>query len=91
MSTRDLRPVGPIDMLDRALLVARRGGFARAGRAWLGGAVPAGVLAGIYYLERVEGVRGLRIFSGNEINLPKSRETSDRQIVRMSDRHADDE
>ena len=38
-----------------------------------------------------EGVRGLRIFSGNEINLPKSRETSDRQIVRMADRDADDE
>lgn len=37
-----------------------------------------------------EGVRGLWIFSGNEINLSKSRETSNRQIVRMSDRHADD-
>ncbi len=64
MSTRDLRPAGPVELLDRALLVARRGGFARAGRAWLAGAVPACVVVGIYYLERVEGVRGLRPLFG---------------------------
>lgn len=64
MSARDLRPVGPLDLLDRALLVARRGGLARAGRAWLAGAVPASVVAGIFYLERVEGVRGLRSLFG---------------------------
>lgn len=64
MSARELRPAGPIDMLDRSLLLTRRGGFARAGRAWFAGAVPAAVIAGIYYLERVEGVRGLRPLFG---------------------------
>ena len=64
MSTRDLRPVGPIDMLDRALLLARRGTPMRTARAFLAGAVPAAVVAGIYYLERVEGVRGLRPLFG---------------------------
>lgn len=64
MTARELRPAGPIDMLDRALLLARRGGFARAGRACFAGAVPAAVIAGIYYLERVEGVRGLRPLFG---------------------------
>jgi hypothetical protein len=64
MSARELQPVGPIDLLDRALLVARRGGVSRASRAWFAGAVPAAVVAGIYYLERVEGVRGLRPLFG---------------------------
>lgn len=61
MSARDLRPVGPVEHLDRALLVARRGGLGRAARAWGAAATPAATLVAVYYVERVEGVRGLRL------------------------------
>ncbi len=61
VSARALRPVGPLEHLDRALLVVRRGGVVRAARAWLAGALPAAVIVGVYYVERVEGVRGLRL------------------------------
>ncbi len=61
MSARDLRPVGPVEHLDRALLVARRGGLARAVRAWGAGSVPAVAMGAVYVVERVEGVHGLRL------------------------------
>ena len=58
--SRDLRPVGPIDLLDRALLLVRRGAAAVAAPSFAGGALVSAVVIAIYYLERVEGVRSLR-------------------------------
>ena len=58
--SRDLRPVGPVDLLDRALLLVRRGAPAVAVPAFAGGALVSAVVIAIYYLERVEGVRSLR-------------------------------
>jgi len=61
VSARELRPVGPVEHLDRALLVARRGGLSRAARAWGASAIPAVAVVAVYYVERVEGMRGLRL------------------------------
>jgi hypothetical protein len=60
MGARDLRPVGPIEQLDRALLLVRRSGLGVAVRATAAGGVVALVVLVIFWLERVEGVRGLR-------------------------------
>jgi hypothetical protein len=60
MSARDLRPVGPIDQLDRALLLVRRSGRGPLVRSLGAGSLVALVPLVIYWLERVEGVRGLR-------------------------------
>ena len=40
---------------------------------------------------RQQGLSGLGILGRNEIDLPKCRKSTDREIIRMSDRHADDE
>src|SRR5687768_6005228 len=58
---RDLRPAGPIETIDRALLLVRRGGWRVAATGWLAGLLPLGALLGAYYLERVEGVRSMRL------------------------------
>lgn len=55
-----LRVPGPLDVLDGALAVVRRGGPALVVRAWLAGGALALVAIGLYDLERVEGVRSLR-------------------------------
>lgn len=47
-------------MLDRAFLLARRSGLRFALRCWAGGALFAGACLGLYYVERVEGIRGMR-------------------------------
>lgn len=58
---RDLRPVGPLTMLDRAITHARESVADVAVPSWLGGALVAAVILTAYYLERVEGVRTLRL------------------------------
>ncbi len=57
---RHLGSTGPLETLDRALFLVRRAEPSMRGRAWLGGSLVAAVCIGIYYLERVEGVFGLR-------------------------------
>ncbi len=57
----DLRPLGPLTMLDRAVTVARDSVREVALPSWLGGGLVAAVLLTIYYVERVEGVRTLRL------------------------------
>jgi hypothetical protein len=49
-----------VDLLDRALWIVRRGGWSLLGPAWAAGAVVATVVLGVYYLEIIEGVRGVR-------------------------------
>ncbi|GAB4112585.1 MAG: hypothetical protein OHK0013_48420 [Sandaracinaceae bacterium] len=56
-----LAPAGPIERIDRAFVLVRRGGFAAVGRALVAGALPALVLQTVYYAERVEGVGLLRL------------------------------
>ena len=51
---------GPLDMLDRAFLVARRGGPRFVWRPMAAGAVLAAAGLLVYYVERVEGIRSLR-------------------------------
>lgn len=63
------RVTGPIDALDRAWLVVRRGGWPRFGRAVGAGLPLAVVLIGIWYAERVEGLRGLRPLFGLAVAL----------------------
>ncbi|MGD8863289.1 MAG: DUF4129 domain-containing protein [Myxococcales bacterium] len=59
-SAPSLRAQGPLEMLDGALSAVRHGGGAQWSRAVLAG-LPLYLLAlGIFYLERVEGVRSLR-------------------------------
>lgn len=60
-AARDLAPVGPVAILDRAFALAREGGLAVTGPSWLGGGVLAATLLAIYYLERVEGITSLRL------------------------------
>lgn len=57
---RDLRPVGPVEALDRALVAARRMPPSSIVRAWIAGGLVAAVVVAIYFVERVEGVGGLR-------------------------------
>jgi hypothetical protein len=56
----ELRAFGPLEILDGALLVVRRGGGERALRAWAAAVPLLLTAAAVYYLERVEGVRSLR-------------------------------
>jgi hypothetical protein len=56
----DLRASGPLEVLDGALLAVRSGGPAPLARAWAGSAPLALCALGIYYVERVEGIRSLR-------------------------------
>ncbi len=59
--SRDLRPLGPLTMLDRAVTLARESPATVALPSWLGGALVAAVILGVYYVERVEGVTALRL------------------------------
>jgi len=61
VSARDLRPVGPLDTVDRAFLLVRRGGASLAWRPILGGLVVGAAVLLVYYVERVEGIRTLRL------------------------------
>ena len=58
--TRDLRPVGALEMMDRAVLIVRRGGLGFFMRGIGAGLPVAAMVLLIYYLERVEGVRSVR-------------------------------
>jgi len=60
VSVRELGRVGPVGALDRAIAQVREGGFERGGSALLGGGALAAMLLGIYYVERIEGVHGVR-------------------------------
>ncbi len=51
---------GPLDVLDRALLLARKGGWAFAWRPLAAGGLVAGAGLLVYYVERVEGIRSIR-------------------------------
>lgn len=59
-TTVDLRASGPLEILDGALLAVRTAGAGPLVRAWAGSAPLAFCALGIYYLERVEGIRTLR-------------------------------
>ncbi|MFK7987504.1 MAG: DUF4129 domain-containing protein [Sandaracinaceae bacterium] len=59
-SPRELAPVGPLGMLDRAVEHVRRHAAAVLIPAWGGGGLFALALVGVYYVERVEGIHGLR-------------------------------
>ena len=55
-----LRAQAPLDLLDASLLTVRRGGGAQLVQAW-GAGLPVALCAiGLYYVERVEGIRSLR-------------------------------
>ncbi len=58
---RDLRPTGPLSGLDRAISIARASVGDVCVPAWTGGALVAAVVLAIYYVERVEGIRSLRL------------------------------
>ncbi len=60
-AARDLAPLGPVGILDRALALAREGGAEVLVPAWLGGAVLAAALLSLYYVERVEGITSFRL------------------------------
>jgi len=60
MATRVMRVGGPLDMLDRALLLVRRGGPGFVARSLAGGLLLAAAGLLVYYVERVEGIRGIR-------------------------------
>lgn len=62
--TRDLRPVGPVEAIDRALLLVRRAGWRAALRAWGGGLLVLGAMLIAFWVERIEGVRSLRLAIG---------------------------
>lgn len=52
---------GPLDLIDRALLLTRRAGWAFAWRPLVAGLLVAGAVLLVYYVERVEGIRSLRL------------------------------
>jgi len=56
-----LAAAGPLERIDRAFVLVRRGGLELAGRALLAGALPALALLAYYYAERVEGIGALRL------------------------------
>ncbi len=56
-----LAAAGPLERVDHAFVLVRRGGLELAGRALLAGAVPALALLAYYYAERVEGIGALRL------------------------------
>lgn len=58
---RDLRPLGPLSMIDRALGLARDSFADVCLPAWAGGALAVGALLAVYYVERVEGITSLRL------------------------------
>src|SRR5690242_16038666 len=58
---RDLRPLGPLLLLDRAVFLARRDPMGIVLPAWLGGGVFAAACLFAFYLERVEGVTSARL------------------------------
>ncbi len=60
-ATPGLRAAGPLEMLDGALLAVRRGGLESLLQAWVAGAPLALLALAVYYLERIEGVRSLRL------------------------------
>jgi len=60
-SARDLAPVGPLAMVDRASTLARAGGVAVLGPAWLGGGLLAATVLSLWYVERIEGISSLRL------------------------------
>ena len=60
MASRDLRPVGPVGALDRAIDLVRQGGARSLIRSWAGGAVIAVVCVLLFDAERIEGIRMLR-------------------------------
>jgi hypothetical protein len=49
-----------VELLDRGFLLARRSSLDNTVRSLFAASAPAAVILGIYFLERVEGVRGLR-------------------------------
>ncbi|MFN7697924.1 MAG: hypothetical protein ACK5U8_08505, partial [Deltaproteobacteria bacterium] len=56
-----LAAAGPLERIDRAFVLARRGGLELTLRAWLAGGVPALAVIAYYYAERVEGIGALRL------------------------------
>jgi hypothetical protein len=56
-----LRAQAPLDLLDASLLTVRRGGSAQLLQAWGAGLPVALAAIGLYYVERVEGIRNLRL------------------------------
>lgn len=56
-----LAAAGPLERIDRAFVLVRRGGLDLAGRALLAGGLPALALLAYYYAERVEGIGALRL------------------------------
>src|SRR5689334_25442929 len=56
-----LRSQDPLDLLDASLLTGRRGGGAQLLQAWGAGLPVALAAIGLYYVERVEGIRNLRL------------------------------
>src|SRR5689334_12627549 len=55
-----MRALAPLELLDGALFTVRRGGGVALLWSWLAGLPLALLAVGVYYLERVEGVRSLR-------------------------------
>jgi hypothetical protein len=56
-----LRAQAPLDLLDASLLTVRRGGGEQLLQAWAAGLPLALCAIGLYYVERVEGIRSLRL------------------------------
>ncbi|MFO0708599.1 MAG: hypothetical protein U0353_02100 [Sandaracinus sp.] len=56
-----LAAAGPLERIDRAFVLARRGGLALTLRSWLAGGLPALTLLAYFYVERVEGIGLLRL------------------------------
>lgn len=57
---RELAPVGPLGLLDRAFSLAREAGVEVLVPSWVGGGVFVSSLLFAYYVERVEGITTLR-------------------------------
>lgn len=58
---RELRPLGPLSMLDRAVALARESPAEICVPAWTGGALAVSAVLAVYYVERVEGIASLRL------------------------------
>jgi hypothetical protein len=61
---RDLRPSGPVTIIDRAFWLAREDFAGTVLPAWLAGALVVSVAMAIYYVERIEGIHSLRLPMG---------------------------
>ncbi len=57
----DLRPAGPLERLDRAIVIVRHGGLGLATRGWFGGAIAAFALLAAFFVVRVERAPALRL------------------------------